>query len=474
MKDLTGRVAVVTGGASGIGRGMAERFAASSMRVVVADVEEPPLHETVQSIRADGGEATGVVCDVSSWSSVEALRDACTDAYGPADVLCNNAGVAGQGAVAEASLKTWEWCLGVNLWGVIHGCRAFLPAMIEQGSGHVVNTASVLGHLCSPGVVTVQRVEVRRRGAQRDPPPRDAGRGHRRERHLPVPGPWCPPTSWTPSATARNGSSTTPAAARSTSFSRRGRVGDDSQPCARSYKHAMDPSLVGDMVRRGDRRRPVLAVHRRPLRGVPSLSGTAASRAGGRARFRRGPSWRPCWAGRWSSEGPGHRRHRLRGVPRGQGPPGRGPHRAGLGAEPAAAKLETVTARVGVDLASLETAEGDIRDAGAVTAAVDGCDAVVHAAAVVSIAPTAATEVSGTNFPGALNVLGGRGRRRLRPGGPRLHRGGPVPVPHRSGHRRPPGGHRRRGPTPGPRPSPSTWPGGTRPRGTAWSSSIPP
>ena len=153
MRDLAGRVAVVTGGASGIGRGMAERFAASSMRVVVADVEEPPLHETVQSITGSGGEAIGVVCDVSSWPAVEALRDACTDAFGPADVLCNNAGVAGRGAVAEASLKTWEWCLGVNLWGVIHGCRAFLPAMIERGSVHVVNTASVLGHLCSPGVV---------------------------------------------------------------------------------------------------------------------------------------------------------------------------------------------------------------------------------------------------------------------------------------------------------------------------------
>ena len=153
MRDLAGRVAVVTGGASGIGRGMAERFAAESMRVVVADVEEPPLNETVQSIRAGGGEAIGIACDVSSWTAVEALRDACTDAFGPADVLCNNAGVAGRGAVAEASLKTWEWCLGVNLWGVIHGCRAFLPAMIERGSGHVVNTASVLGHLCSPGVV---------------------------------------------------------------------------------------------------------------------------------------------------------------------------------------------------------------------------------------------------------------------------------------------------------------------------------
>ena len=152
MKDLAGRVAVVTGGASGIGRGLAERFAAESMRVVVADIEEPPLQGTVQSIRAAGGEAMAVACDVASWPSVEALRDACVDAYGPADVLCNNAGVAATGSVVELSLKSWEWCLGVNLWGVIHGCRAFLDAMIERGSGHIVNTASVLGHLTSAGI----------------------------------------------------------------------------------------------------------------------------------------------------------------------------------------------------------------------------------------------------------------------------------------------------------------------------------
>ena len=152
MKDLAGRVAVVTGGASGIGRGMAERFAAESMRVVVADIEEPPLHETVRSIRSAGGEATAVVCDVVSWPSVEALRDAVVKAYGPADVLCNNAGVAATGTMAELSLKSWEWCLGVNLWGVIHGCRAFLGAMIERGSGHIVNTASILGHLSSAGL----------------------------------------------------------------------------------------------------------------------------------------------------------------------------------------------------------------------------------------------------------------------------------------------------------------------------------
>ncbi len=152
MRDLAGRAAVVTGGASGIGRAMAERFAAESMQVVVADIEEPPLHDTVEAIRASGGEAIAVVCDVSSWPSVEALRDACDDAYGPADVLCNNAGVAATGTTAELSLKSWEWCLGVNLWGVIHGCRAFLGPMIERGSGHIVNTASVLGHITSAGI----------------------------------------------------------------------------------------------------------------------------------------------------------------------------------------------------------------------------------------------------------------------------------------------------------------------------------
>lgn len=152
MQDLAGKVAVVTGGASGIGRALAEKFAAEGMKVVVADIEEPRLNEVVEAIRADGGEAIGVVVDVSSADSVAALHAAATAAFGPADVVCNNAGVGGGGAIAEASIQTWEWTLGVNLWGVIHGLRTFLPDMIEAGAGHIVNTASIAGHISSAGM----------------------------------------------------------------------------------------------------------------------------------------------------------------------------------------------------------------------------------------------------------------------------------------------------------------------------------
>jgi len=133
-------------------KAMAQRFAAESMRVVVADIEEPPLQATVDAITASGGDATAVVCDVSSWDSVEALRDACLAAYGPADVVCNNAGVAAAGAISDLTINSWRWCLGVNLWGVVHGVSAFLPSMIERSSGHIVNTASVLGHITAANI----------------------------------------------------------------------------------------------------------------------------------------------------------------------------------------------------------------------------------------------------------------------------------------------------------------------------------
>ena len=152
MEEISGTVAVVTGGASGIGRATAVALAAAGARVVVADIEQPPLDETVAEIEAAGGEAIGVICDVSSWESVAALRDRCTEVYGPADIVMNNAGVAGGGPISMIELSAWEWTLGVNLWGVIHGVKAFLPAMLERGSGHIVNTASIAGHLTSTGM----------------------------------------------------------------------------------------------------------------------------------------------------------------------------------------------------------------------------------------------------------------------------------------------------------------------------------
>ena len=152
MEDVSGKVSVVTGGASGIGRATAAALAAEGVRVVVVDIEQPPLDETVEQIEATGGEATGVICDVSTWESVRALRDRCNEIYGPADIVMNNAGVAGVGSISTIELGAWEWTLAVNLWGVIHGVKAFLPAMLERGSGHIVNTASVAGHLTSTGM----------------------------------------------------------------------------------------------------------------------------------------------------------------------------------------------------------------------------------------------------------------------------------------------------------------------------------
>jgi len=150
IERLEGRVAVVTGGASGIGRAMGERFARAGMRVVLADVEQPALDATVADLRTHGLDVLGVVTDVSDFAAVEALRDAALDAHGAVHLLCNNAGVGAgaEGRMWDHTLNDWSWALGVNVWGVIHGIKAFVPAMLAGGDeGHVVNTSSGNGGL---------------------------------------------------------------------------------------------------------------------------------------------------------------------------------------------------------------------------------------------------------------------------------------------------------------------------------------
>ena len=148
MQELAGKTAVITGAASGMGRAFAERFAAAGMNVVLADVEAPRLDEAVAAVAARGVEAVGVATDVSDADAVDRLRDAALERFGRVHLVCNNAGVSGsmRGAGAELDLADWRWVLGVNLWGVVHGHRSFLPHLLEHGDGHIVNTASMAGH----------------------------------------------------------------------------------------------------------------------------------------------------------------------------------------------------------------------------------------------------------------------------------------------------------------------------------------
>lgn len=150
MKDFQGKVAVITGGASGIGRALAEHAAGLGMKIVIADIEKQAMAETRQAL--GDAEVCTLSCDVTQPEQWEQLAAETWRRFGGAHLLCNNAGVSGGGLVEETSLEDWEWVLGVNLWGVIHGIRAFLPKMLAQGEGHIVNTASIAGVTSCPGI----------------------------------------------------------------------------------------------------------------------------------------------------------------------------------------------------------------------------------------------------------------------------------------------------------------------------------
>jgi NAD(P)-dependent dehydrogenase (short-subunit alcohol dehydrogenase family) len=152
MKNFRGKVAVITGAASGIGRGLAERFAAEGMKVVLADIEPEALAQAEAEIKAQGATALAIRTDVSKAGDVKALAEKTMDAFGAVHVLCNNAGVinAADRPLWECTQAELEWVVGVNLWGVIHGVRIFVPIMLEQDTeGHIVNTASVGGLISS-------------------------------------------------------------------------------------------------------------------------------------------------------------------------------------------------------------------------------------------------------------------------------------------------------------------------------------
>jgi NAD(P)-dependent dehydrogenase (short-subunit alcohol dehydrogenase family) len=152
MKDLQGKVAVVTGAASGLGRAMAKRFAREGMKIVLADIDEVALRGAAEEISAQGTAAIAVRTDVSKGEEVERLAQKTLEAFDAAHLVVNNAGVAALGSVWENSAADWQWALGVNLWGVIHGVRVFAPLLLAQNEGHIVNTSSVAGLISPPGM----------------------------------------------------------------------------------------------------------------------------------------------------------------------------------------------------------------------------------------------------------------------------------------------------------------------------------
>jgi NAD(P)-dependent dehydrogenase (short-subunit alcohol dehydrogenase family) len=146
MRDFAGKTAFVTGGAAGIGLALGRAFAQSGMKVMLADIETDALQAAVKSLREISPDISGTICDVADAASVERAAQAAFDAFGKVHVVCNNAGVAAGGGIDHISLDNWRWVIDVNLMGVLHGIKSFLPHIRAHGEGgHIVNTASMAG-----------------------------------------------------------------------------------------------------------------------------------------------------------------------------------------------------------------------------------------------------------------------------------------------------------------------------------------
>ncbi len=163
MEEFKDRTAVITGAASGIGYALAERFGSEGMNVVMADVEEAALETAHNKLSDLGVNAIAVKTDVSQAKQLEDLADKAYEEFGAVHILCNNAGVSGGGMkpLWDQPINNWKWVMGVNLWGVIHGIRAFMPSMVDQGTeGHIVNTASSAGLLQGSGIYGITKHAV--------------------------------------------------------------------------------------------------------------------------------------------------------------------------------------------------------------------------------------------------------------------------------------------------------------------------